>query len=130
MVWPTYGSFKPISWITLNTPTPKAPPTSNFPLAFGGSMTSGLYTYPFTSPLESAVMVSPSIGPSPWILMVKRSSSPFIMEPIMPPAVRRRPSAAVATGLVLWAFLASSTRSLVVDANARICPSAAVARII
>ena len=61
--------------------------------------------------------------------MVKRSFSPFIITPIMAPAVRSRPSAAVATGLVLWAFLAYSTRSLVAAANARICPSAAVALI-
>ncbi len=48
----------------------------------------------------------------------------------MAAAVMRRPKAAVATGLVLWAFFAFSTISLVVAAKARICPSAAVARII
>ena len=48
----------------------------------------------------------------------------------MAPAVRSRPNAAVATGLVLWALLACSTSPLVVAANARICPSAAVALII
>ena len=52
-----------------------------------------------------------------------------IMLPIMAAAVIRRPSAAVITGLVSCLRLASSTISLVVAANARICPSAAVARI-
>ena len=48
----------------------------------------------------------------------------------MAAAVMRRPRAAVAIGLVLWAFFAVSTISFVVAAKARICPSAAVARII
>ena len=39
---------------------------------------------------------------------MSRSSSPFISQPIIAPAVSSRPKAAVATGLVLWAFLASS----------------------
>ena len=101
IVWPTYGSFKPISLMTLNTPIPRAPPTSSFPFSFGGSITSGLQAQPLTSPLESAVTVKPPIGPSPSILMVRMSSAPFIITPIMAPAVRRRPRAAVATGLVL-----------------------------
>ena len=36
-----------------------------------------------------------------WMRRVRRSLSPFIITPIIAPAVRRRPSAAVATGLVL-----------------------------
>ena len=51
----------------------------------------------------------------------------FIMVPIMAPPVNSRPSAAVATGLVLWACLAVSTTSLVVAANALIWLFAAVA---
>ena len=90
-------------------------------------MTPGLKAYPFTSPLESAVTVSPPMGPSPSTFRVRRSFSPFIITPIMAPAVKSRPRAAVATGLVLWAALAYSTRSLVVAAKALICPSAAVA---
>ena len=43
-----------------------------------------------------------------------------VITPIMLPAVRRRPNAAVATGLVLCATLAVSTNSFVVAANARI----------
>ena len=54
----------------------------------------------------------------------------FIMEPIMAPAVRSLPRAAVATGLVLWCSLAVSTIWVVTAANARIWSLAAVARII
>ena len=74
-----------------------------------------------------AVTVSPLIGPEHLICSVRRSLSPFIMPPIITPAVSSLPSAAVATGYVPWRLLASSTRSLVVAANARICLSAAMA---
>ena len=89
----------------------------------------GLTAYPFTFPLESAVTVRPPMGPSPCILRVRRSSSPFMSHPIITLAVSSLPRAAVATGLVLWDILACSTRSLVVAAKALICPSAAVALI-
>ena len=56
---PTYGSFSPISLITWRNPLPTAPDTSSFPFAFAGIITSGLPTYPFTRPLESAVTVIP-----------------------------------------------------------------------
>jgi hypothetical protein len=49
------------------------------------------------------------------------------MDPIMVPAVSSLPKAAVTTGLVLWAALAFSTKSLDVTAKARICAFAAVA---
>ena len=57
----------------------------------------------------------------------KASLAVAIMVPIMAPPVNSRPSAAVATGLVLWACLAVSTTSLVVAANALIWLFAAVA---
>ena len=83
-----------------------------------------------TRPRLSAVTVRPLPGPSPRICRVSKSFSPFSITPIMAPAVSRRPRAAVITGLVLCACLASSTRFLVVAANARICVPAAVARTI
>ena len=48
--------------ITVKTPRSNAFPTSNFPSLLGGSITSGLFTYPFTFALESAVTVNPPIG--------------------------------------------------------------------
>ena len=54
-------------------------------------------------------------------------SSPFIMLPIIAPAVRRRPSAAVTTGEELWHCLAYSVIFLVAAQKALIVPFAAVA---
>ena len=58
---------------------------------------------------------------------VIRSFSPFIMVPIMAPAVSSRPSAAVTTGVVPCTCLEYSTRSLVAAAKARMVPFSAVA---
>ena len=42
---PTYGSFKPMSFITFINPAfPTAPPTSNFPISFNGKSTTGFAT--------------------------------------------------------------------------------------
>ena len=116
-----------MSLITFIKPTPTAPATSNLPFSFAWITTFGFPTYPFTFPFESAVTVIPFKGPPAFTCKVKRSFSPFIIIPIIEPAVKRRPSAAVATGLVLCAALANSTISLVVAANARIWLFAAVA---
>ena len=112
--------------MTVSVPAPTAPETSSLPILFAGRITSGTIGYPFTCPMESAVTVIPFTGPSPLTCRVSRSS-PFSMEPIMTPAERSLPSAAVITGLVLCAALAASTVSLVVHAKALIWASAAVA---
>ena len=116
-----------MSLMTLITPSPSAPPTSNLPCAFNGSSTWDSIGNPLTWPWESAVTVSPFAGPPHWIWIVKRSLSPFIIVPIIAAPLKRRPNAAVMTGLVSWALLASSTISFDVMANARIWLSAAVA---
>ena len=66
-----------------------------------GMSTAGLAGKPLTLPWESAVTVMLPTGPSPLTVRVIRSLSPFIMEPIMAPADRRRPRAAVTTGKVM-----------------------------
>ena len=60
---------------------------------------------------------------------VGMTTASTLLAPIMTPPVSRRPKAAVTTGLVLWAFLANSTRSRVVAKKPRIRPCAAVTRI-
>ena len=50
---------------------------------------------------NKAVSYTHLIGPSPFIIMVSMSFSPFIITPIMAPALSNLPNAAVATGLVL-----------------------------
>ena len=125
IVSPTYGSFKPISLITLSTPIPTAPAISSLP-SFNGSITCGLATYPFTLPLGSAVTVIEPIGPSDLIWIVTRSASFFIIDPIITPPVNSLPSATAPIGLILCLFLASSHIFVVEAANALICPSAAI----
>ena len=89
-----------MSRMTRSTPWPMAPPTSSFPRAFGGSMAPGTLANPLTFPDESAVTVTPRMGPSPWICRVRRSRSPFIITPIIAAAESILPTAAVTTGLL------------------------------
>ena len=111
---PTYGSFKPISFIIYNIPYfPTAVPTSNFPLSFNGKSTFGFCTYPFISILLFTIAFSDPSGPSAFIWRVIVSLSSFSPLPIIHPIVNNLPNAAVATGLKSCIFLASSTSSVV-----------------
>ena len=114
--------------MTVRVPWPTAADTSSLPWPLRGIHTSGLPAKPFTWPCESAVTVRLASGPSP--LMTRLSSSPgsLSIEPIIAPAVRSLPSAAVATGLVWCASRANCTVRFVVVANARISPPQAVPR--
>ena len=116
------------SRMTVSVPRPIAPPTFRWPSSFRGSITSGFFTYPLTPPRLSAVTTMPCSGPSPSNWIVRRSFSPFSMYAIISAALIVRPRAAVATGVVPCAFLASSTSSLVVTANTRSCSFAATPR--
>ena len=95
-----YGSFNPISLITLIYPcSPTAPLTSSFPNSFNGISTCGFTTYPFTSGLLLQVATIICIGPFPFICTVSLSVTFFISAPIMTVIVSILPNAAVATGL-------------------------------
>ena len=109
-----YGSFIPISFITLINPEwPTAPPTSSFPSSFNGKSITGFATYPFTTGKLFATVTIIPIGPFPFIWIVSLSFSFFISFPINAVIVNNLPNAAVVTGLKSCIFLAFSTNSVV-----------------
>src|SRR5947199_2726086 len=108
--------------ITQRTPRPTAPPTSSLP-ARAGRWVWGRDTKPRTWPPGVASTRMLPSGPSPLHWSDTRSSA-FESPPRRSPAVRARPSAAVAVGSVPCRTRASSTSSVVTAARPRTVPSA------
>src|SRR5437667_302206 len=108
--------------ITQRTPRPTAPPTSSLP-ARAGRWVWGRDTKPRTWPPGVASTRMLPSGPSPLHWSDTRSSA-FESPPRRSPAVRARPSAAVAGGSVPCRTRASSTSSVVTAARPRTVPSA------
>ena len=120
------------SWTTESVPVWFSPatasPTLSLPALLSGSHTCGWLANPLAWPRLFAVTVRPPTGPSPRITRVMNSSSFLDMAPIIMPAIRRRPSAALTTGEVWWRSCSSWTLARAVTAKARTWPSAAVPR--
>src|SRR5262244_987796 len=112
--------------MTQSSPRPTAPPTSSLPPR-GGRCVWGRVTKPRAVPSGVASTRMPPSGPSPLHWSETRSSV-LRSPPRSRPAVRARPSAAVAVGKVPWRTRASSTSSVVTAASPRTVPSTVSAR--